>query len=651
MGLKRFREKIGILFEPLNQFCIEYLYLICAILLTRIIECITLWATNYQSRIIENILLGFIVDIAYIGWIVAVLYIIYFLLTKVSHKLANYTIRTFFWAYICLSILLSLYFAVSHIPLDSIITVYSAKELYVTVSANNPYNIPAVITIIILSISFIFIPRKKICFAKWLQATMITLSLCFIFFPGLNKEKFKFNKEYYIVENKIKYLIESIIEDYSVIMLSDRELREKSSELASYFPEYEFINYKYPLLHKDISPDVLSEYFEIGESKPNIVIIIGEGLCTHISGKNSIAASATPFLDSLSEHSLTWENCLSTSERTFGVLPSIFGALPFGNKGFMTYRHDMPNFTSIANILYDNGYKNTFFYGGWYGFDCMDIFAENNHMSMFYNSQEHESSSQRNSWGLYDEYILMNSIPDIKNSNAQPRFDTYLTLTTHDPFEYPDKEYYIDLYKQRQNEQPNKQNTNDYYSIVENASFMYADNCLRKFFNEYSKCKSFNNTIFIITGDHKFQTENEGFAIDNFRVPLIIWSPMLKKSQTFKALTTHRDIAPSILKFLKNNYSVNIPDNGIWLNSGLDTSINFTTKTFSPHVGTNRKIKGITYNEYLITDTHTYKYYMQDDRLLLKQVDNNAKLKYLLELYQTLDKYIMGNDALVPYDK
>ena len=626
--------------KALNDYCSECLILFCAMLLVRIAETIALFATGYHAELIGNNLIGFTIDIANIGWIVGLLFLIYLIINKFSQKAATYTIRTFFAAYLCISIILMCYFVSTHIPLDGIITAYSPRELFATLKANSPYNIPTIIIIIIISTLYIVIPRKPFRVPKWAQITIFVAFIVSAFYPGLTKGKVGPDKKYYVIENKTRYLYESLKNKETVIQFTDSELKEKSEKFASYFPEYKFVDYHYPFLYKENTADVLSNYLGKSECKPNIVIIIVEGLCNYISGKNSTIASATPFLDSLSEHSLVWENCLSTSERTFGALPSILGALPFGENGFMSYRRNVPTFNTIATILHDNGYKNTFFYGGWYGFDNMDIFAESNLMEMYYDKPEYESAEQRNEWGLLDEYMLLHSLEDIKTSDTTPRLDIYLTLTTHDPFKYPNQDEYIKKY----NALPQKGKSIS--KPKENASFLYADDCLRKFFCEYKKCKTFSNTIFIITGDHKFNTKDKSNLIDNYHVPLIIWSPMLRENHRFPAVVTHRSITPSLLAHLKHTYGINTPENVAWLNSGLDTSNNFGANTFAPHFNDGRSLAGLTYGNKFITEEKNYTLDFSDGKLTLKPLNDNPYYEFP-ELYQALENYIMNNDALL----
>jgi phosphoglycerol transferase MdoB-like AlkP superfamily enzyme len=63
---------------------------------------------------------------------------------------------------------------------------------------------------------------------------------------------------------------------------------------------------------------------------PNLVFIIVEGLGRNFSGPGARLGSFTPFLDELAGRSLYFENFLSGQGRTFGVLTTVFGSLPFG---------------------------------------------------------------------------------------------------------------------------------------------------------------------------------------------------------------------------------------------------------------------------------------------------------------------------------
>ena len=70
--------------KALNDYCSECLILFCAMFLVRIAEIIALFATGYHAELIGNNLIGFTVDIANIGWIVGLLFLIYLIINKKS---------------------------------------------------------------------------------------------------------------------------------------------------------------------------------------------------------------------------------------------------------------------------------------------------------------------------------------------------------------------------------------------------------------------------------------------------------------------------------------------------------------------------------------------------------------------------------------
>lgn len=104
---------------------------------------------------------------------------------------------------------------------------------------------------------------------------------------------------------------------------------------------------------------------------------------------------------------------------------------------------------------------------------------------------------------------------------------------------------------------------------------MYTDEALRFFFEMYAKLPAYSNTLFIITGDHRLPEIPMSTKIDRFHVPLIIFSPMLKRAAHIQSISSHLDITPSLLAFLKKNYPIDAPSTASWVGSGLDTDPSF----------------------------------------------------------------------------
>jgi hypothetical protein len=107
------------------------------------------------------------------------------------------------------------------------------------------------------------------------------------------------------------------------------------------------------------------------------------------------------------------------------------------------------------------------------------------------------------------------------------------------------------------------------------ASILYTDDALRRFFEGAARLPGFDNTIFVITGDHRLPELPMDTRIERYHVPLIVYSPMLRQPRAIKAVSSQFDIAPSVLAYLANNYGLRSPADVTWLGTGLDTDTGF----------------------------------------------------------------------------
>ncbi|MCL1850195.1 MAG: sulfatase-like hydrolase/transferase [Bacteroidetes bacterium] len=161
----------------------------------------------------------------------------------------------------------------------------------------------------------------------------------------------------------------------------------------------------------------------------------------------------------------------------------------------------------------------------------------------------------------------------------------------------------------------------------------------------YKKRNDFDNTIFIITGDHHVTARQFG-GYYNYHVPLIIYSPMLKSGRNMKGVVSQRDITPTFLSLLQYNYNIETPDEVTWLNSALDTSLTFSAHTFSPLQLIDHSIGGMLYKNYLLCEGILEEF--TDGKL--HKIDDPKVLQYmnrLLSLYRFLDSYAFNNYALI----
>ncbi|SFQ26785.1 uncharacterized sulfatase [Pseudarcicella hirudinis] len=563
------------------------------------------------------------------------------------------------------------YFFTSLVPLSSDIFNYSLKDIQQTVGASGGVPIGGVIAIIVIEVLVYFAFRlltAKLSF-KPVFSLMIPLLSFAAFFFGINTfikaaqfgneytNNLTINKSEYFTNASYKYFFDK---DDGIDIYADNYLglenlivgSDKNIENVSYLAESAF-----PFLHQDNTPDVLGPFLSKSEKKPNIVVLIVEGLGRAFSGENAYLGSYTPYIDSLSAKSLYWENFLSEGGRTFAVLPSLLGSLPFAKAGFNELGPKMPDHVSLVSILRKQGYYTSFYYGGDAGFDNMSMFLKKSGIDRVNDEGTYgagyvkmPTSPSGFSWGYGDKELFRRFFTVNEKPLNQPRLDVVLTVSTHNPFLINEQEKYLDRFEKRLdflkfNEEEKVQSRQNKNML---ASVLYMDDAVRYFIENYRKRPEFANTIFFITGDHRMPEIPMSTKIDRYHVPLIVYSPLLKRTAVFKSISTHFDVTPSILAFLNKNYGVGRPAVADWLGTGIDTTRQFRNIHSYPIMMTKAELVDYIRGGYLLNNNDLYRI---SDGMGLELVDEKPmqnQLKGAFEQFKQRNNRMLGGSKLIP---
>ncbi len=581
----------------------------------------------------------------------------------ISGRLAVIVSGILIISFVVVELALIQYLSVTSLLLGVDLFGYSFEEIVGIASAGGgfaftsliPFFFAILIAILLISVSKRLKPGRTVAFV------FVALSLMSLSFQKYTKpDAGKFNSElaYDLVTNKAYHIFSA-----TYLFLYPAEASEAA--LFNYFytglsvpgKSFEFISPEYPFLRKDDTPDILGKHFNVGTDKPNLVFIIVESLGRAYSGKDAYLESFTPFLDSLENHSLYWENTLSTAGRTFEVLPSVFGSMPYGKSGFAELGTSMPDGMSLISLLKERGYTSRFFYGGDANFDNMNLFLnkqgiddviEENDFGSGYKKMP--ANSGKFTWGYGEKDIFKKGFEIIANAGSGPRLDIYLTLAMHDPYRIQDQEYYNEKVEQRLTAfKFNETQKTEYRKYLPNyASVLYFDDALRYFFGEYQKRADFTNTIFIITGDHRMSSPPISTQIDRFHVPLIIFSPMIKSPARFSSVISHLDFTPSVVAFLKNNYGMKFPAYVPWLGQGFDSVTTFRNTRSIPFIRTKNEIIDYIDGEYFIVNDQLFKV---SENLALDKLTDEKKLtdiKRKFDKFKTDNLKASLNNKLIP---
>jgi len=522
------------------------------------------------------------------------------------------------------------YYCTALVPLGSDLLGYSFADMKITIANSGGFWLYVSLVIGIVVIIGLFFGLYKFT-SKYYHHISRMYPFTIILFSLFIMTLFVAGKP--INQNKTQYLA--------------LNLYETSTEDTSYNSDVE-----YPLIKSQKIENTLAEFFELKEDKPNLVFIMVEGLGRDFMGEGAEYGGFTPFLDSLSTKSLYWENCLSNTGRTFGVLPSLMGSLPFGKSGFMELEK-YPNKLTLYSILKNNGYHTSFYQGTNSSFDNVDRFLLSENVDFVldksgfgnkFTMQAEDAAGS--SWGYPDRELFKKSM-SLPREAGQPRLEVYMTISTHEPFIPPQQDFYEQEVKKilsKGNHQGKIRNVIEKNDNVF-ATLLYTDDALKYVFEAYKKQPDYENTIFIVTGDHRLIPIPQRNNLSRFHVPLIMYSPLLKTTKKMSAINSHFDVTPTLLAMLQSKYELKMPKKVAWMGGALDTNAEFRSIKDIPLMRNKNELKEFISEEKVYSDGSVYAI---KENMDLGSSFGGSKAGSKLENFKSMNAYVTANDKIIP---
>ncbi len=518
-----------------------------------------------------DILNGIVADGIVISGILIFLYIPYGLIAMKSTRKANIIIGLVSILFYVLSAPVQAYFISTSQLLNAAAHNCSVCNAYF--AAFNEISLPAwILPMIVLSLAgswFLWwLSKKRVLFSSVVGKVVLVVLLISVPVAVelkmnttfLNKNGYRISKPYHFARTGILCMTGKITGKAS--RLTGIELFHSLRVEGSYILPDE-----YPLLRKFRQEDCLGRYFtpEVLAEKPDIVMIIVEGLGDQFIHPVK-GVSFMPFLEELSGNGIYWDHFLSTSERDQNTLPSILGGLPYGDNGF-THIPIVPYHFSLLNILKHNNYNTAYFTGQWTWFQSTDKFLSFNNTDVVADAGEFPEEYDKilfgeddYFWGYNDRALLDYYYKSRVHSHEQPRFDIIQTGSMKSPFFFDNKDHYNREFERLISSISNNEDRVFLQSKRENLmSAIFTDDMIRQFFEKYAQSRGYNNTIFVVTGNYPMPGMNTGEALKKYHVPLILYSPALISSERIHTISSHNDFAGSLLGFMAENYSLEVP--------------------------------------------------------------------------------------------
>lgn len=314
-----------------------------------------------------------------------------------------------------------------------------------------------------------------------------------------------------------------------------RSLNRASIERKNYFPDQaaaaQNLQFK-PGRYKNTT---------LAPTQDNVVIIILESFASEYIGFENQGQGYTPFFDSLAQQGTFFWHNYANGKRSILALPSILAGIPaLMDAPIISSVYESNQLYGLGSILEPAGYTTSFFHGAANGTMGFNAFTKSIGVNKYYGLEEYPADLKDRDydglWGIVDEPYLQYVAANISRQK-QPFASTIFTLSSHDPYYIPPQ------YKGRFPKGP----------LPIHETVGYADFALQKFFAEAPRQPWYENTLFVLTGDHTHKSSQKKYKnqVGMHKVPLLFFHPG-KKFPNYNAhkISQHADILPTVVDYL-----------------------------------------------------------------------------------------------------
>lgn len=266
--------------------------------------------------------------------------------------------------------------------------------------------------------------------------------------------------------------------------------------------------------------------------RPNIVIIIMEGLGSTFVGPLGGNPDITPHMNHLSREGLFFTQCYANSFRTDrGTLSILSGYPAFPTASVMKLPEKTRHLPGIAASLRQAGYATTFLYGGDINFTNMNSYLMSTGYQTTLGDTDFPLAERRtHAWGVTDS-ITFNRLYDMimeRQNSPQPWHIGFLTLASHEPWKVP----YHRL--------PHDEKAN---------AMAYLDHCLGRLVNRLRQTPAWRNLLLICLPDHGI-VYPDGMSEANpamSHIPMLWLGGAVRSPERIDAICSQSDLAATLL--------------------------------------------------------------------------------------------------------
>ncbi|MDB5202380.1 MAG: sulfatase [Ferruginibacter sp.] len=272
--------------------------------------------------------------------------------------------------------------------------------------------------------------------------------------------------------------------------------------------------------------------------KPNIIIIVWESLTKKVIGLSRDGQPVTPGFDSLRKEGLYFSDIYATGDRTDkGIVGVLSGYPAQPTTSIVKVPSKAAKLPMLSREFRKAGYQTSFYYGGELEFANMKAYLLGGAFNQFISIGDFQKKDLSSKWGAFDDVVMHRLVSDQSRIN-EPFFTTWLTLSSHEPFETP-----VPTVIKGSSDEDLFLNSLHY---TDSTVFEYVQHCKQQ--------PWWSNTILVIVADHGHRLPATGKRLDDFKIPLLFLGGALPMpAQVIKKTGDQTDIAATLLAMTGRN--------------------------------------------------------------------------------------------------
>ena len=266
--------------------------------------------------------------------------------------------------------------------------------------------------------------------------------------------------------------------------------------------------------------------------KTNLIVIVWESFTSKAVGQSWNGIEISPGFNRLIKEGVYFDHIYASGDRTDKGIVAVLSGYPAQPvTSIVKIPRKATSLPNLASVYHKLGYRTSFTYGGELEFANMKAYLMGSGFDRFTSKDDFSGRDQNSKWGAHD-HVVKDSLQHQLSTIQEPFFSTWLTLSSHEPYETPNPGVI-----------PGNKDVDQFLNSIH-----YTDSCVYSFVQYCKQQDWWNNTLLVIVADHGHRLPYTGKKVNDFKIPLLFLGGALREQgRVINSVGSQVDIASTIL--------------------------------------------------------------------------------------------------------